>query len=122
MSDAVADPPTGGAPGAVWPDVDVVMPIRNEADHLAAAVAQQVARGQLRRLGRQQVGLGEHEPARLVHQAGIILGQFSLQFPHGFASCHDGERRHGDEHAMFDHTRNGMQRVGQCPWVRNVAE
>jgi glycosyltransferase involved in cell wall biosynthesis len=40
----VADPPDGAAPGVVWPDVDVVMPIRNEADHLAVAVA--AVRGQ----------------------------------------------------------------------------
>ena len=29
----------GAAADAAWPDVDVVMPIRNEADHLAEAVA-----------------------------------------------------------------------------------
>ena len=41
MSDGTS---TDGAIAAVWPDVDVVMPIRNEADHLAAAVG--AVRGQ----------------------------------------------------------------------------
>ena len=39
MSDEAVDGSAESAPGVVWPDVDVVMPIRNEAEHLATAVA-----------------------------------------------------------------------------------
>ena len=39
MSDEAVDSSAESAPGVVWPDVDVVMPIRNEAEHLATAVA-----------------------------------------------------------------------------------
>jgi succinoglycan biosynthesis protein ExoA len=35
----VSEPTVDAASGSGWPDVDVVMPIRNEAEHLAAAVA-----------------------------------------------------------------------------------
>jgi GT2 family glycosyltransferase len=35
----VSEPTVDAASGSEWPEVDVVMPIRNEAEHLAAAVA-----------------------------------------------------------------------------------
>ena len=51
----MSDPARRDTPAAEWPDVDVVMPIRNEAEHLAAAVA--AVRSQEYR-GRVRIFLG----------------------------------------------------------------
>ena len=39
MSDEAVDSSAESAPGVVWPDDDLDLPNRNEAEHLAKAVA-----------------------------------------------------------------------------------